>query len=146
MEVDVQMVIVAALYIHFENPLGGLGEQGFLQSLQGAAAAGFLPQQTALVQTAATDGGRGVFLRGQTFLFRLVAEQIHPQGPMLQLLTDGAEQAHFDFRFVFDCHLGSSFLHIGSGSCIHYSTGLLRIQVRIFRTARKKVLDKRTVM
>ena len=103
-EIDIQIVIGAALDIHLKDPLGGLGEQGLLQTLQRLTAAGLLAQIGTLIQTAALDGSGGIFLGIQSLLLRFVAEQVHPQSPVLQLFPDGRQQRVLQFGFIDNTH------------------------------------------
>ena len=105
-EVDVQMIIVAAQDVHFKNPLCEFGKQRFLQALQGAASACLPPQIGTLKQSAAADGVRSVGLRIEPLFRRFVAEQVHPQRPVLQLLTDGHDQGKFHLCFIANCAHG----------------------------------------
>ena len=104
MEINVQMGIVAVLDIHFKHPLRCLGKQGFLQSLQRISAAGLCAQVRALIQSAALDGRRCIFLWGKTFLTCLIAQQIPPLRSVLQLLTDRNDQFIANLGFIANRH------------------------------------------
>ena len=125
MEVDIQMIVIAAFDIHLKDPLGGLGEKRFFQSLQRIASTGFGPQIAALIQAAAPNSRRGVVLGRQPLFLCFVAQQVHPQCTVLQLLTDGYDQRVADLGFVFD---GAHKLSSPTAIFVHYSTVFVRNQ------------------
>ena len=87
-EIDVQVIVVTVLYIHFEHPLSRLGKQSFLQSFQRISATGLFAKVGTLLQTAAFNSRRGIFIGILALFLGFVAQQIHPQSTVLQLLTN----------------------------------------------------------
>ena len=99
-EIQRKLVIGAFQYIHFKYKLCGLGEQSLFQAFETVGIA-FLHQVSTLGQTAALNGGTAEVLGIKPPLLCFVAEQLQPEGTMLQQCADCLQESVFVFGFVF---------------------------------------------
>ena len=101
MKINSQHIICALSYFHLKNPLGRFCEQLLSQPFKAVRTALF-NEIDPLPQSASADRGTAELLPGKPSLSRLIAEQIKPGSPLLQLPPYGLDQGVFNLWFIVD--------------------------------------------
>ena len=117
MEIDIQVIIIAADDIHLEHLLSKKSEQRFLKSLQRLALAALLHKILPLILSASPDRIRCKILCSESVLLRFIAEQIHPQRSVLKLFPDPDNKRVLYLSFVnYPAHFCAPFSGFAAGS------------------------------
>ena len=100
MEVNGKLIIRGFLDLHLKDQLRRLREERLAQTLQAIRLALF-HKISALRKAAALDGIAAEILGIQAPLLRLIAKQVQPEGPVLQLRANRLQKTIFVLGFVF---------------------------------------------